>query len=161
MLAFNLSPSEGLLADAKRKGVEVRVYDVIYDLLDDVRAAMEGRLRSVQEKVFLGSAEVKAVFGEGKRAVAGCQVLDGVLKVDAVVQVTRGKRTVHDGGLLTSLRRVKDNVKEVSAGTECGARLESFCDWREGDIIQAYELVEQRRSLEEASATSVLEFSQS
>ena len=68
-------------------GVEVRSYDIIYNLLDDVRAAMEGRLRSVEERVYVGTAEVKAVFGAGKQRVAGCVVTDGVVKVDAVAQV--------------------------------------------------------------------------
>lgn len=69
-------------------GVEVRSYDIIYNLLDDVRAAMEGRLRSVQERVYVGTAEVKAVFGTGKQRVAGCVVTDGVIKVDAVAEVS-------------------------------------------------------------------------
>lgn len=68
-------------------GVEVRSYDIIYNLLDDVRAAMEGRLKSVEERVYVGTAEVKAVFGTGKQRVAGCVVTDGVIKVDAVAQV--------------------------------------------------------------------------
>lgn len=157
VLGFNLNPSEAVLGEAKRKGVQIRTYDVIYDLIDDVRAAMEGRLKSVEERVYVGTAEVKAIFGAGKRVVAGCLVTDGTLRKDAVVQVTRGKRTVHDGGSLSSLRRVKDDVKEVPAGTECGVGVEGFVDWREGDLIKAYEVVEQRRSLEQASATSVLE----
>lgn len=156
VIGFNLSPSEALMADAKRKGVEVRVYDVIYDLIDDVRAAMEGRIKTIEERVPLGEAEVKAVFGAGKKVVAGCAVTEGILRTGAVVQVMRGKRVVHDGGLISSLRRVKDDVKEVSAGLECGVQVNGFGDWREGDVIKAFDLVEKNRSLEEASATSVL-----
>lgn len=154
VLGFGVTPSESVSAAAKRGGITLRSYSVIYDLVDDVRAAMEGRLRAVEERVAIGKAEVKAIFGSGARKVAGCIVVDGVLRRDAVVLVKRGKRTVHEGPL-TSLRRVKDDVREVVAGTECGVSVENFRDWEEGDTIEAFELVEKKLSLEEAHAPTI------
>lgn len=154
VLGFGVSPSEAVSAAAKRAGVTLGSYSVIYDLVDDVRAAMEGKLRSVEEKVSIGAAEVKAVFGSGSRKVAGCMVLDGSLRKGAVVVVKRGKRVVYEGPL-SSLRRVKDDVKEVMAGTECGVGVEGFKEWEEGDKIEAFELVEKKLKLEEAHAATL------
>ena len=154
VLGFGVVPSEVVASTAKRAGVTLRSYSVIYDLVDDVRAAMEGRLRSVEERVPLGAAEVKAVFGSGARKVAGCLVTDGVLRRGAVMSVKRGKRTVYEGKL-SSLRRVKDDVKEVESGTECGVSTDAFRDWEVGDKIEAFELVEKKLSLEEAHASTV------
>ena len=154
VLGFGVTPSEAVLSAAKRSNIAVSTYNVIYDLVDDVRAAMEGRLRTQEERIPIGMAEVKAVFGSGNRKVAGCSVIDGILRRDAVVTVKRGKRTMHEGKL-TSLRRVKDDVKEVGAGTECGVSVEGFKDWEEGDKIEAFDLVQKRLKLEEAHATTV------
>ena len=154
ILGFNCAPSEAVAAAAKRAGVTLRTYDVIYNLVDDMRAAMEGRLRSVEEKVAIGAAEVKAVFGSGNRRVAGCLVLEGAIKKEATVTVRRGRRTVFEGKL-SSLRRVKDDVKEVLAGVECGIATEGFRDWEAGDRIEAYEVVERRLKLEDAKAASI------
>lgn len=155
VLGFGIQPSEAVVAAAKQANVNLSFYNVIYDLVDDVRAAMEGRLRMQEEKVSIGSAEVKAVFGSGSRKVAGCIVTDGVLRKGAVVVVRRGKRSVYEG-ILTSLRRVKDDVKEVAAGVECGAGLEGFKEWEVGDVIEAYELVQKKLKLEEAHAATVV-----
>ena len=154
VLGFNVQPSDAVAAEAKKNNVTLRTYSVIYDLVDDVRAAMEGRLRTVEEKVRIGEAEVKAVFGSGRRKAAGCLVLDGMLTRDAVVIVRRGKRSVYEGKL-TSLRRVKDDVKEVPSGVECGVVIDGFRDWEEGDKIEAYDLVEKKLKLEEAQAASI------
>eukprot|EP00887_Chlorella_sp_A99_P000391 scaffold13.g391.t1 len=119
---------------------------------------MEGRLKTAEERVAIGEAEVKAVFGSGGRKVAGCLVTDGALRKGAVIEVKRGKRVVFEGAL-TSLRRVKDDVREVTAGVECGIGADGFRDWAEGDRIEAYEasggVVEKRLRLEEAHATSI------
>lgn len=154
VLGFNVQPSEAVVADAKKNNVELRTYSVIYDLVDDVRAAMEGRLKSVEEKVKIGEAEVKAVFGSGSRKAAGCLVLDGLLSKNAVVVVRRKNKTLFEGKL-SSLRRVKDDVKEVPSGTECGVAVDGFKDWVQGDVIEAYDLVEKRLKLEEAHAPSI------
>ena len=115
---------------------------------------MEGRLKSIEEKVKIGEAEVKAVFGSGSRKAAGCLVTDGMLTKNAVIVVRRGKKNGHEGKL-SSLRRVKDDVKEVASGTECGVAMESFKDWAEGDVIEAYDLVEKKLKLEEAHAPTI------
>lgn len=154
VLGFGVTPSEAVLTAAKRSNITVGTYSVIYDLVDEVRAVMEGRLRTQEERVSIGMAEVKQVFGSGNRKVAGCTVVDGMLRKGAVVSVKRGKRTVYEGKL-TSLRRVKDDVKEVGAGTECGVSVEGFKDWEEGDKIEAFDLVEKRLKLEEAHATTI------
>lgn len=154
VLAFNVSPSEAVQATAKQSGVELRTYSVIYNLVDDVRAAMEGRLKSIEERVAIGTAEVKAVFGSGNRRVAGCMVTDGALRKGCLIQILRGKKVMYDGPL-ASLRRLKDDVKEVAAGTECGVALEAFREWAEGDRIEAFQLVSKKLSLEESQATAV------
>lgn len=155
ILAFNVNPSETVLAAAKRAGVDIRSYQVIYNLVDDVKAAMEGRLSSVEERIPIGNAEVKAVFGSGSRKAAGCLVTDGVLKKMCFIQVMRGRKTVVYEGILNSLRRVKDDVKEVESGTECGLTAEGYRDWEEGDRIQAFDVVQKKLSLEEARVATI------
>lgn len=154
VLGFNVTTSDAVQAAAKRAGVELRTYSIIYDLIDDVRAAMEGRLKSVEERVSIGTAEVKAVFGSGNRKVAGCLVTDGYLRKDSIAVVKRGKRVVGEGKL-SSLRRIKDDVREVAAGTECGCAVEGFKDWEAGDKIECFELVTKSLKLEEAKAATV------
>ena len=152
VLGFNLAPSEAVQAAAKQRGVEVRSYKIIYDLIDDIRAAMEGKLAPVVEKTLVGKAEIKAVFGGGKAGkVAGCGVLDGKLVVGGSCIVRRKKKVLHEGNLV-SLRRVKDQVKEVEAGKECGAEVADFKDYEVGDVIECYEVSRRQRTLEEASA---------
>ncbi|GJP58490.1 hypothetical protein CLOP_g350, partial [Closterium sp. NIES-67] len=150
VLAFNVNMPPAVEAAAEEKGVEVRTYRVIYDLIDDVRKAMEGLLDSVEERTPLGSAEVRAVFGAGSSKVAGVMVTEGKLVKGCGVAVIRGKKEVHSG-TLTSLRRVKELAKEVVAGLECGVGLEGFDEWQQGDSIEAFEVVQKARSLEDAS----------
>ncbi|CAI7770635.1 unnamed protein product [Closterium sp. NIES-53] len=150
VLAFNVSMPPAVEAAAEEKGVEVRTYRVIYDLIDDVRKAMEGLLDSVEERTPLGSAEVRAVFGAGSSKVAGVMVTEGKLVKGCGVAVIRGKKEVYSG-TLTSLRRVKELAKEVVAGLECGVGLEGFDEWQQGDSIEAFEVVQKARSLEDAS----------
>lgn len=156
ILGFNTEPSDEVQAAAKEKGVELRTYKVIYDLVDDVRAAMEGRLVTVEERTELGQAEVRATFGSGNRIVAGCMVNEGSVRKGCLIVVRRGKRVVYEGPL-TSLRRVKDDVAEVSRGLECGLRVDGFTSWREGDKIEAFAVADKRRTLEEAAVTQAPE----
>ena len=154
VLGFNVAPSDAVGAAAKQAGVDVRSYRVIYDLLDDLRAAMEGRLSAVDERTPVGTAVVKAVFGGGARRVAGCAVEEGVLRKGCLAVVTRRKRVVAEGTLV-SLRRVKDDVNEVGAGLECGVSVAGFNDWAEGDVVAAFDVSQKQRTLEEASADVV------
>lgn len=124
--------------------------------MDDIKLAMEGKLRAVEEKVPLGRAQVKAVFGSGKKKVAGCVVLSGGLQRGAMVAVMRGKRMVHEGKL-TSLRHLKDAVAEVSEGAECGLGCDDFLDWAEGDVLECYQLVSKSRRLEDSKAATAVD----
>jgi len=153
ILGFNTNPSETVKAKAKGAGIEIWTYNIIYALIDDVRARMEGRLKAVQERVYLGKAKVKAVFGGGSAGrVAGVEVLDGVLRKGSVIEVRRGKKEVVATDIgINSLRRFKDLVGEVDAGTECGMGVDGFKDWQEGDQVECYDLVTKKQSLEEAS----------
>ena len=150
VVGFNVTPSEAVSAAAKQAGVEIVTYRVIYDLVDDLRARMEGRLAAVDERQPLGAADVRAVFGAGARRVAGCLVTDGVIKKGCLAVVKRKKRVVAEGAVV-SLRRVKDDVKQVDAGVECGISVAGFSDWQEGDSITTFDVVSKQRTLEEAS----------
>ncbi|KXZ43734.1 hypothetical protein GPECTOR_81g182 [Gonium pectorale] len=160
VLAFNLEADEAVSSHAKRLGVSVKSYRIIYELIDDVKAAMEGKLKLVEERVVQGSAVVKAVFGTGKKRVAGCAVTDGKLTKSGYVTVKRGSgkaATVVYDGKLSSLRRVKDVVEEVPAGLECGLGADGFTEWQEGDVLECYLLVTKSRRLEDARATTAVD----
>ncbi|KAF4386599.1 hypothetical protein F8388_006554 [Cannabis sativa] len=152
ILGFNVKVPASVKSLAENKGVEIRVYRVIYELIDDMRKAMEGLLDPVEEQVPIGSAEVRAVFSSGSGRVAGCMINDGKVVTGCGIRVLRRGKVVHEG-VLDSLRRVKEIVKEVNAGLECGIGMEDFDDWEEGDTIEAFNTVEKRRTLEEASAS--------
>jgi len=158
LLGFNLEPSADVAVHAKRAGVSIMTYKIIYEIVDDIKAAMEGKLRAVEERVDLGVAEVKAVFGSGKRKVAGCLVTQGKIQRGCRVLVMRGKRQMWEGEL-TSLRRLKDDVDEVSEGTECGLGSDGFLDWAPGDKLQCFNMVSKTRRLEEAKADTAVELS--
>ncbi|WCJ32373.1 Translation initiation factor IF-2 chloroplastic [Euphorbia peplus] len=152
ILGFNVKTPSSVKSYADNKGVEIRLYRVIYELIDDVRKAMEGLLEPVEEQEIIGSAEVRAVFSSGSGRVAGCMVTDGKIEKGCGIKVTRKRKVVHTG-VLDSLRRVKEIVKEVNVGLECGIGLEDFDSWEEGDTIEAFRTVEKKRTLEEASAS--------
>ncbi|CAH8381307.1 unnamed protein product [Eruca vesicaria subsp. sativa] len=152
IFGFNVKASGSVKKAAENKGVEIRLYRVIYELIDDVRNAMEGLLESVEEQIPIGSAEVRATFSSGSGRVAGCMVNEGKFVKDCGIRVIRKGKTVHVG-VLDSLKRVKENVKEVSAGLECGIGMDDYDDWIEGDTIEAFNAVQKRRTLEEASAS--------
>ncbi|MEX1323434.1 MAG: translation initiation factor IF-2 [Synechococcaceae cyanobacterium] len=146
IVGFNTSMASGAKRAADATGVDVRDYDVIYKLLEDIQLAMEGLLEPELVEEPLGEAEVRAVFTIGKSAVAGCYVTTGKLQRNAKLRVWRGKEKVYEGDL-DSLRRNKDDVKEVATGFECGVACDRFSSWQEGDRIEAFKLVTQRRSL--------------
>ncbi len=146
IVGFNTSMAPGARRAADATGVDVRDYDVIYKLLEDIQLAMEGLLEPELVEENLGEAEVRAVFTIGKNAVAGCYVTNGKLQRNCKVRVRRGKELLYEGDL-DSLRRNKDDVKEVATGFECGIGTDRFNSWKEGDRIEAYKLVTQRRTL--------------
>ncbi|KAK6134444.1 hypothetical protein DH2020_031823 [Rehmannia glutinosa] len=152
IFGFNVKTPGSVKSYADNKSVEIRLYKVIYELIDDVRNAMEGLLDPVEEQVPIGLAEVRAVFSSGSGRVAGCMVTEGKIVKDCGIRVLRKGKEVHVG-VLGSLKRVKEVVKEVNAGLECGVGIEEFSDWEEGDIIEAFNSVQKKRTLEEASAS--------
>ncbi|XP_047332927.1 translation initiation factor IF-2, chloroplastic-like [Impatiens glandulifera] len=152
ILGFNVKTPASVKSYADNKGVEIRLYRVIYDLIDDVRTAMEGLLESVEEQIPIASAQVRALFSSGSGQIAGCMVTEGRIVKDCGIRVIRKGKTVHVG-TLNSLKRVKEIVKEVSAGLECGIGVDDYDDWVVGDVIEAFNRVQKKRTLEEASAT--------
>ncbi len=146
ILGFNTTLASGAKRAADEAGVDVREYDIIYKLLEDVQGAMEGLLEPEMVEEPLGQIEVRAVFPVGRSAVAGCYVQSGKAIRNCNIRVHRGSQIVYTG-TLGSLRRVREDVKEVNAGYECGIGLDNFNDWKEGDIIETYKMVSKRRTL--------------
>ena len=146
IVGFNTSMAPGAKRAADANGVDVRDYEVIYKLLEDIQLAMEGLLEPEMIEEDLGVAEVRAIFSIGKSAVAGCYITSGKIQRNCRVRVKRGKQVVFEGDL-DSLKRNKDDVKDVSTGFECGIGCDRFANWEEGDQIEAFKLVTQKRKL--------------
>ncbi len=146
IVGFNTSMASGAKRAADANGVDVRDYEVIYKLLEDIQLAMEGLLEPEMIEEALGVAEVRAIFSIGKSAVAGCYVTNGKIQRNCRARVKRGQQIVFEGDL-DSLKRNKDDVKDVSTGFECGIGCDRFANWEEGDQIEAFKLVTQRRKL--------------
>ncbi len=142
IIGFNVRPDATAKATAEREGVDVRLYKVIYQAIEDIEAAMKGMLEPVFEEKVLGHAEVRQTFkASGVGTIAGSYVLDGVFERDCQVRITRDGIVIYDGKL-ASLKRFKDDVKEVKAGYECGFVFERFNDIKEGDQVEAFKMVE-------------------
>ena len=137
VIGFNVRPEPKAAALAEREGVDIRLYTIIYDALNDVRDALEGLLEpTLQEKV-LGRAEVRQTFSvSGQGVIAGCFVTDGKIVRGGQARLLRDHVVVHDGRI-GSLRRFKEDAREVAGGYECGIGLENFQDVKVGDIIEA------------------------
>ncbi|MDJ1016008.1 MAG: translation initiation factor IF-2 [Paracoccaceae bacterium] len=147
VMGFNVRANAPARNSANQKGVEIRYYSVIYDLVDDVKAAASGLLSAEVRENFIGYAEIKEVFkvsGVGK--VAGCLVTEGVARRSAGVRLLRDDVVIHEGTLKT-LKRFKDEVPEVQSGQECGMAFENYDDIRQGDVIEIFEREEVERSL--------------
>ncbi len=148
IIGFNVRPeANNVRKAAEEAGVEIRLYRVIYEVIDDVRAAMSGLLEPEEREVILGRAEVRATFKVPKAGtVAGCFVTEGKIQNRALARVIRDGVVVFEGRI-ESLKRFKDDVREVAQGYECGVGLERFNDIKEGDIIEAYNIEEIQREL--------------
>ncbi|MDR5683892.1 MAG: translation initiation factor IF-2 [Armatimonadota bacterium] len=143
ILGFNVRPDGAVRRIAEQEGLDIRLYRVIYEALDDVRKLVAGLVAPVVAEVILGRAEVRQLFRVSRLGtVAGCYVTEGRIPRGAQVRVVRDGAVVYEGRL-SSLRRFKDDVREVAAGFECGMMIENFNDVKEGDIIEAYEMQEQ------------------
>jgi len=147
LLAFNVRANAQAREAAERDGVEIRQYAVIYDLVDDIKQAMSGLLAPTVRETFLGNAEILEVFNISKVGkVAGCRVTEGKVERGAHVRLIRDNIVVHEGKLST-LKRFKDEVKEVVAGQECGMAFEGYQDMRQGDVIECFEVEHVKRTL--------------
>jgi translation initiation factor IF-2 len=148
VLGFNVIPDEAARALADQRGVEMRRYSVIYKLTDEIKAILEGRLRPEERVVELGRALVKQVFQISRSGtIAGSYVAQGVIERGCRIRVNRDGRTIGDYAL-DSVRRVKEDVKEVPRGMECGIKLAGFNDIRQDDVLEAYKIEEVARTLD-------------
>ena len=148
VLGFNVRANAQARTAAEAAGIEIRYYNVIYDLVDDLKAAMAGLLSPDLRETPLGTAEILEVFSVSKTGkVAGCQVREGLVRRGARVRLIRDDIVIHEGEL-SSLRRFKDEVKDVNAGQECGMAFENYSDLKQGDVIECYEVEEIARSLD-------------
>ncbi|BDI17274.1 hypothetical protein ANSO36C_30760 [Nostoc cf. commune SO-36] len=146
IIGFNTTFASGARQAADEAGVDVREYNVIYKLLEDIQDALEGLLEPELVEEPLGQTEVRAVFPVGRGAVAGCYVQSGKLVRNCKVRVRRNGKVIFEG-VLDSLKRMKEDAREVNAGYECGVGMDKFNDWVEGDIIESYQMVTKRRTL--------------
>jgi translation initiation factor IF-2 len=147
IIGFNVRAHKQAAAAAKRNGIEIRYYNIIYDLVDDVKKAMSGLLAPTLRETMLGNALILEVFNISKVGkVAGCRVTDGTVERGANVRLIRDNVVVHEGKLST-LKRFKDEVKEVASGQECGMAFENYGDMRAGDVIECYRVETIQRSL--------------
>src|SRR3984893_3118812 len=147
IIGFNVRAHKEAAAAAKRNGIEIRYYNIIYDLVDDVKKAMSGLLAPTLRETMLGNALILEVFNISKVGkVAGCRVTDGTVERGANVRLIRDNVVIHEGKL-SQLKRFKDDVREVLAGQECGMAFESYQDMRAGDVIECYRVESVQRSL--------------
>ncbi|MBV8596480.1 MAG: translation initiation factor IF-2 [Candidatus Eremiobacteraeota bacterium] len=138
IIGFNIRPDATIMRKAETEGVDIRLYDVIYNVIDEVKAAMTGMLKPQEREVVTGQAEVRQIFKVSKvGTIAGCYVRSGRIVRDAGVRLLRDNVQVYEGKL-ASLKRFKDDVKEVQEGYECGMAIENFNDLKEGDVIEAF-----------------------
>lgn len=152
VIAFNVRPSLQASRLAENAGIEIKMYSIIYNAIEEVKSAMEGMLEpKVQEKI-VANVEIREVFKFDKATVAGCYVLDGKIKRDSKIRLIRDGIVIYPTGEgataeLASLKRFKDDVKEVQAGMECGLTIKNYSDLKVGDVVEAYEVEEVKRTL--------------
>ncbi len=154
IVGFHVRPDNNARAAAEREGVDIKLYKIIYEAVEDVRAALEGMLRPEEREVVLGEAEVRELFKVPKMGViAGCSVRSGVINRQGRVRVVRDAVEIYDGNI-SSLRRFKDDVKEVREGFECGIGIENFNDIKAGDVLECYRMEQIARTLASAAGAS-------
>jgi translation initiation factor IF-2 len=151
IVGFHVRPDNNARAAAEREGVEIKLYKIIYEAVEDIRSALEGMLRPEEKEVILGEAEVRELFRVSRVGViAGCSVRSGVINRTGRVRVIRDGTEIYDG-VISSLRRFKDDAKEVREGFECGIGIENFNDVKVGDVIECYRKEQVARTLESAA----------
>jgi translation initiation factor IF-2 len=145
IIGFNVRPDAAARKAAEEEQVDIKIYGIIYDVLDDLEKALKGMLEPVQREELLGTCEVKQIFRvKGVGTVAGCIVTEGVIRRNAKARLVRDGVVIYDGEI-NSLKRFKEDVKEVAKGYECGLTLKDFNDIKPGDIIEAYEIVAEKQ----------------
>ncbi|MEI6863311.1 MAG: hypothetical protein WCK38_02810 [Candidatus Omnitrophota bacterium] len=148
IMGFNVKVDEGAQILAAKEGVEIKMYGIIYELIQDVGAAMEGLLEPIEKEIFVGRASVKQVFKVTKAGtIAGCVIVKGRMTRIGIAKLIRSKEIVYEGKI-GGLKRFKDDVKEVLEGVECGISLDKHNDIREGDLIELYTIEKVARRLE-------------
>jgi len=154
LIGFNMRPVTSARKLAEDKGVDIKNYSIIYELINDVKLALEGLLDPEFVEEFIGRAEVREVFNIPKAGViAGSYVIDGKIAQGCGIRLLRNGKIMHDGKL-SSLKRFKDDVKEVKNGYECGISLEGYTDIKQADIFEAYLMVQKKRTLDDAAGMS-------
>ncbi|MGQ9705697.1 MAG: translation initiation factor IF-2 [bacterium] len=147
IMGFNVNIEQNAKKEIEKEKVDVRLYRIIYDIIDDVRKALTGMLSSISKEEILGRAEVRHVFNISKLGnIAGCSVISGKIVKNSRVRVLRNNEIIFDG-VISSLKRFKENVKEVLSGFECGIGTENFNEFEIGDILESYKLVEVKRGV--------------
>jgi translation initiation factor IF-2 len=153
IVGFHVRPDNNARSAAEREGVEIKLYKIIYEAVEDVKSALEGLLRPEEREVVLGEAEVRETFKVSRVGViAGCSVRSGVINRQGRVRVIRDGVEVYDG-MLASLRRFKDDVREVREGFECGIGIENFNDLKIGDVIECYSKEQVARTLASSASS--------
>lgn len=148
IIGFNVIPSGKARTVAESKGVEIRTYQVIYDIVDDLKKAAEGMLKPDLREEVLGHAEVRQVFKVSRvGSIAGCYITDGTVQRDALIRVTRDGVVIEHDRVLEQLKRFKDDAKDVRSGMECGMKIVGYDDIKQGDVLECYRKVEVKRSL--------------
>jgi translation initiation factor IF-2 len=147
VLGFNVSPDQNAKTVAETAGVDIRTYNIIYQITDDLEKAIQGLIQPSRTEVQTGTAEVRQIFKFGKNlTIAGCMVVNGKVNRGAIAKVDRGGTIVYEGKLDT-LKRFKDDAKEVAQGFECGMSFDKFSDVREGDLVHCYKIEETKREI--------------
>jgi translation initiation factor IF-2 len=147
IIGFNVRAHKEAREQAERDQIEIRYYNIIYDLVEDVKKAMSGLLTPERRETMLGNAQILEIFNISKVGkIAGCRVTDGTVERGANVRLIRDNVVIHEGKL-SQLKRFKDDAKEVTAGQECGMAFESYQDMRAGDVIECYRVETIQRSL--------------
>jgi translation initiation factor IF-2 len=147
IIGFNVRAHKEARDAAERSGTEIRYYNIIYDLVEDVKKAMSGLLAPMLRETTLGSAQILEIFAVSKVGkVAGCRVVEGTVERGANVRLIRDNVVIHEGKL-SQLKRFKDDAREVLAGQECGMAFENYQDMRAGDVIECYRVESVQRSL--------------
>ncbi|MGH9547902.1 MAG: translation initiation factor IF-2, partial [Terriglobales bacterium] len=147
IIGFNVQPDQNASRVAEANGVDIRTYSIIYQITDDLEKAIQGLIQPLRQEVEIGQAEVRQVFKFGKNLmIAGCMVVSGKMQRGSIARVDREGTVVYDGKLET-LKRFKDDVKEVAQGFECGISFDKFNDIQEGDKITAFIIQETKRDI--------------